>query len=84
MTGKTYIKHIPQQRIKASVDSGKLVATTDFQRISECHAILIAVPTPLTAHHEPDMSFIVSTARLIAPYIHANQLIVSTVPGTAF
>ena len=84
-SGETYIKHIPKQRIKAAVDSGKLVATTDFQRISECDAILIAVPTPLTSHHEPDMSFIISTAKMIAPYIHENQLIVlesTTYPGT--
>jgi len=84
-SGQSYIKHIPANRIIASVESGNLKATIDFQLISETDAVLIAVPTPLTAHHEPDMSYIISTAEIIAPYIHPNQLIVlesTTYPGT--
>jgi UDP-N-acetyl-D-glucosamine dehydrogenase len=43
------------------------------------------VPTPLNTHREPDMSFIVSTARQIAPHLRAEQMVIlesTTYPGT--
>lgn len=83
--GKTYIKHIPAERIDAAYKSGHLKATIDFSRISETDAVLICVPTPLTKHREPDLSYIISTANEIAPYIHEGHLIVlesTTYPGT--
>ncbi len=83
--GKSYIQHIPSDRIKKAVDSECFTATSDFTKVSEVDAILICVPTPLTGHREPDMSFIVSTAKHIAPYIKENQLITlesTTYPGT--
>ena len=57
--GQSYIKHIPATRIEAAVECGTLKATSDYRDISKTNAALIAVPTPLSAHHEPDMSFIV-------------------------
>ena len=83
--GETYIKHIPSQRIAEAVDSGFLNATSDLSRIAETDAVIICVPTPLDKHREPDMSYIVSTAESIAPYIKSNQLITlesTTYPGT--
>jgi len=83
--GQTYIKHISEQRIKAVRDSKLFEATTDFKKIAEVDAILIAVPTPLTKQREPDMSYIVGTAESLYPHIRKGQLIVlesSTYPGT--
>lgn len=83
--GESYIKHIPAQRISAAAKSGLLSATTDFSRIRECDAVLIAVPTPLNKNREPDMSFIVSTAEALAPCVRSGQLYVlesTTYPGT--
>lgn len=83
--GKTYIKHIDEKRIKKINDSKIFEATTDFTRLKEVDCVLIAVPTPLTKHREPDMSYIVGTANNIAPHLRAGQLIVlesSTYPGT--
>lgn len=48
-SGQSYIKHIPANRILASVESENLKATIDFQLIAESDAVLIAVPTPLRA-----------------------------------
>ena len=56
--GKSYLKHIPDERIAPLIASGQLTATTDFNRLSEPDALLICVPTPLTAHLDPDLSFI--------------------------
>ena len=83
--GKSYIKHIPSDRIKKFRDLNLFEITLDFSRIGETDAVIICVPTPLTEHREPDLSFIVSTARSIAPYIRAGQLITlesTTYPGT--
>ena len=62
-----------------------LHATTDFSKISNTDVVLIAVPTPLTDHREPDLSYITATGESVAPYVHENQLIVlesTTYPGT--
>lgn len=83
--GKSYIKHIDGNRVKRVRDSKLFEATSDFARIKEVDCVLIAVPTPLTKHREPDMSYIVGTAKNIAPHIRKGQLIVlesSTYPGT--
>jgi UDP-N-acetyl-D-glucosamine dehydrogenase len=83
--GESYIKHIGPERVAAAVKSGLLGATTDFDALGRCDAIIICVPTPLGRHREPDNSFIHSTARQIAPRLRRGQLVVlesTTYPGT--
>lgn len=83
--GQSYIKHIASARIQEGVKTGRLSATTDFARSSECDAILIAVPTPLNKNREPDVSYIVNTAENLAPFVRRGQVFVlesSTYPGT--
>jgi UDP-N-acetyl-D-glucosamine dehydrogenase len=83
--GKSYIMHIPSERINNAVSSKLFGATTDFKRIQECDAILIAVPTPLNKKREPDMEYIVNTCEAIAPHLRTGQLVVlesTTYPGT--
>ncbi len=83
--GKTYIKHLPDERIAALNASGRFTATTDFSKIGEVDAILLCVPTPLTQQREPDMTYIVKTAEAIAPYLKKGQLVTlesTTYPGT--
>jgi UDP-N-acetyl-D-glucosamine dehydrogenase len=83
--GKSQIKHISDAPIVAAVAAGKFSATTDFSRLGEPDAILIAVPTPLTKHREPDLSYIEKTAEALALRLRAGQLVVlesTTWPGT--
>lgn len=83
--GESYIKHIGPERVAAAVATGKFQATTDFDKLAACDAILICVPTPLGEHREPDNSFIHSTAREIAKRLRPDQLVVlesTTYPGT--
>ena len=82
--GKTYIKHIPDEMIQGMLDKG-FEATTDFSRAAECDAILICVPTPLTAHREPDMEFVEASCEALAKTLRPEQLIIlesTTYPGT--
>jgi UDP-N-acetyl-D-glucosamine dehydrogenase len=83
--GESYIKHIGVARVAAAVGSGRFDATTDFDRLADCDAVLICVPTPLGAHREPDNSYIHRTAEAIAQRLRRGQLVVlesTTYPGT--
>ncbi|MEI8291659.1 MAG: nucleotide sugar dehydrogenase [Verrucomicrobiota bacterium] len=72
--GRSYIRHIPAADIQAQRESGRLEATTDFSRLREVSAILICVPTPLTKNREPDLSYVLNTARSIAPYLAGSRI----------
>ena len=64
---------------------GRIEATTTFDRLSECDAILVCVPTPLGRHREPDLSYVRPTADEIATRLRPGQLVVlesTTYPGT--
>lgn len=83
--GESYIKHIGSDRVAASVGRGRFTATTDFDGLAACDAILICVPTPLGRHREPDLSYVHGTAREIATRLRRGQLVVlesTTYPGT--
>jgi len=82
--GGSYICRIPATEIQAATGRG-FRATSDYSLIEEMDAVIICVPTPLNDHHEPDMSYIVSTVESIAPHLRAGQLVVlesTTYPGT--
>ena len=82
--GKSYIKHIPVEKIIAGINAG-FTATTNFKEISNVDAIIICVPTPLSADNEPDLSYIKKTLEAIKPYLKKNQLLIlesTTYPGT--
>lgn len=83
--GESYIRHIGPERVTEAFARGRISATTDFRRLSECDAILICVPTPLGRHREPDLSFVRSSAGAVATALRPGQLVVlesTTYPGT--
>ncbi len=83
--GRSYIKHIPSEKIARARERGLFEATDDFSRLNEVDCILVCVPTPLGKHREPDISYIVNTSKTISQYIQKGQLVVlesSTFPGT--
>jgi UDP-N-acetyl-D-glucosamine dehydrogenase len=82
--GRSYIFRIPEEEIQAARKQG-FGATGDFSQLSGMDAIIMCVPTPLTGHREPDLSFIENTARAVAPWLREGQLVVlesTTYPGT--
>jgi UDP-N-acetyl-D-glucosamine dehydrogenase len=82
--GRSYIFRIPQEEIQAARKQG-FHATGDFSKLSAMDAIIMCVPTPLTGHREPDLSFIENTARAVAPWLREGQVVVlesTTYPGT--
>ncbi len=82
--GKSYISHIKDDIIKNSLGKG-FKATTDFQNLKLVDVVIICVPTPLGEHREPDLGYVISTAKIISKYLHPEQLIIlksTTYPGT--
>ena len=83
--GRTYIHHLPAESFREPIARGRFLPSTDFAELARADAILICVPTPLTAHREPDLTYVENTARAIAPHIRPGQLVVlesTTYPGT--
>ncbi|HEX2059204.1 MAG TPA: nucleotide sugar dehydrogenase, partial [Thermoanaerobaculia bacterium] len=64
------------ERVAAAFTSGRAVATSDYDRLAECDAILICVPTPLGHHREPDLSYVRMTAEAVALRLRPGQLVV--------
>jgi UDP-N-acetyl-D-glucosamine dehydrogenase len=82
--GRSYILSIPPSTIQEAISKG-FGATTDFSGLAKQDVIILCVPTPLTGHREPNLSFIEGTAREVAPWLQAGQLVVlesTTYPGT--
>ena len=82
--GKSYIAHIDSKKIQKSIDQESF-AVNDYSKIEKVDAIILCVPTPLSIHNEPDLSFIIKTVDSIIPYIKKGQLISlesTTYPGT--
>src|SRR5882672_10898387 len=83
--GQSYIGDVASSLVKALVDAGRLRATTDFDHLKECDAIIICVPTPLRKTKEPDVSFILAAAEAIKKRLRRGQLVIlesTTYPGT--
>ena len=83
--GESYIEDISSGAIAPLVEAGRLTATTDYDAITRADAILIALPTPLSAQREPDLSILTGAVREIATRLRRGQLVVlesTTYPGT--
>ena len=82
--GHTLIEHIPSSAVTAARAQG-FAATTDFSRIGEADALILCVPTPLTKHREPDLSFVLNTLQSLLPHLRPGQVVSlesTTYPGT--
>ena len=84
-SGESYIGDVPSSQVKELIDSGRLHATTNFDELKDCDAIIICVPTPLRKTKEPDVSYILAAAEAITKRLRRGQLIIlesTTYPGT--
>ncbi len=82
---RSYIDAVASDDLAAEIDGQRFSATTDFAGLAACDVIVICVPTPLTRHRDPDLSFVEATSRSIAAHLRAGQLVVlesTTYPGT--
>ncbi|HOP95633.1 MAG TPA: nucleotide sugar dehydrogenase [Dictyoglomaceae bacterium] len=83
--GESYIDDVKSEDLYKEVSNGRLKAFTDFNPVTEADAVVICVPTPLTIHKEPDISYIINVTTEIAKYLKKGQLIIlesTTYPKT--
>jgi len=81
--GESYIEDIPSEKLQAV--ASRIEATTRAARLGLCDAVIICVPTPLTANREPDLGPLIGASQVVADVLQAGQLVVlesTTYPGT--
>lgn len=81
--GKSYIEGIGDDEISRNMKYLKL--TTDHSYIAETEAVIICVQTPLSKTRDPDISYILESAKIVSKYVKTGTLVVlesTTYPGT--
>lgn len=84
-SGLSGMTHIADTRVQEMLDKKLFKATSSPKDLTNADAILIAVPTPLDIHHQPDLSYVVSTCKVLKKHLRRGHLIVlesTTYPGT--
>lgn len=82
---ENYIQDVKDDELRMLVDAGLLTAATGFSQVPDMDVIVICVPTTLTKNLMPDLQYVESVTRSIAPYLRPGQLVTlesTTYPGT--
>lgn len=82
---KSYLKGIEDSAVADMMATKRFTATADARELAKADVLIMCVPTPLTKHREPDMSYVVTTTETIAAHLRPGQLVVlesTTYPGT--
>lgn len=83
--GINYIGDVVAGDLQKLAKERKLKATTDYGFIKDMDFIAICVPTPLNAHKEPDLSYVIKSSEEIGKYLTPYTVVVlesTTYPGT--
>lgn len=83
--GRSPIRDIDGPKVAHCVETGTFVASLDYSLTADADAVIICVPTPLTDHREPDLSYIKGAVDGIAPHVKKGVLVSlesTTYPGT--
>ena len=82
--GRSHVRDVPSEVVGQLLRAGRLQASAEPQVLADADAIVICVPTPLNKTKDPDNSFIMSAADVIAAHMRPQQLVVlesTTFPG---
>ncbi|MGE5551277.1 MAG: nucleotide sugar dehydrogenase [Bacteroidota bacterium] len=83
--GENYIQDVRDEELRELVGQRLISAVSDYHQVGELDVIVICVPTPLTKNLTPDLRYVESVTREIAPHIRPGQLVSlesTTYPGT--
>lgn len=76
--GESYLKHLGEGLAQDLAASNRFEATNDPAVLTQSDVLILCVPTPLGAHREPDLSFVLSSTRGIAEDLRPGQMVVLT------
>jgi len=82
--GRNVVPGVDDELFALGHGSGRMSFGSDFAAVGESDVVLLCVPTPVV-DHRPDLSYIESAARGVAPYLSRGSLVVlesTTYPGT--
>jgi UDP-N-acetyl-D-glucosamine dehydrogenase len=85
LRGESHIGDVPAELVRSHVEAARLTATVELERLAECDAVAICVPTPLSKTKEPDLSHVAAATEAVRAALRAGQLVVlesTTYPGT--
>jgi len=81
--GKSYVKDVSNQEVKAALESG-FSASTEYDQLSTADAVSVCVPTPLRKSGQPNISYVVDATERLASVVpnQCTVILESTVyPG---
>ncbi|HST68350.1 MAG TPA: nucleotide sugar dehydrogenase [Solirubrobacterales bacterium] len=81
--GRSYIEDVPSSSLEPLGE--RLRATTEYEELAACDAVILCVPTPLSDSREPDLTYLVESGEALAQVLRSGQLVVlesTTYPGT--
>ena len=83
--GESHVEDVPSETLRALLEAGTLSATTDYDAVRDTDAIVVALPTPLSANREPDLTIVMRAAREVGRRLRTGHLVSlesTTYPGT--
>jgi len=83
--GESHVEDVPSETLEALLEAGTLSATTNYDAVRDVDAIVVALPTPLSANREPDLTIVMSAAREVGRRLRTGHLVSlesTTYPGT--
>ena len=82
--GDSFVEDVPRVALEAALRAGRYAVTDDALACEGFDVAVVTVPTPLR-EGAPDLSYIESAARMLAPHVRPGCLVVlesTTYPGT--
>jgi nucleotide sugar dehydrogenase len=82
--GRNVVPGVDDETFFQAFDTGRLAFGTDITVSSEADIVVVCVPTPVV-EHRPDLSYIESAGRSVAPHLRSGSLVIlesTTYPGT--
>jgi len=81
--GEPYVEDVSAEDLAEVAE--RLHPTTRYADLAQADAVLMCLPTPLSANREPDLGPLTESARALSEVLQAGQLVVlesTTYPGT--
>ena len=69
--GRSYIEDVPDSDL-----SDRIRGSTRYGELAQADAVLLCVPTPLSANREPELGPLVDSARELSRVLRSGQLLV--------
>ncbi len=83
--GRAYLKHLGEDLVRELAASSRFTPTNVPAELRGCDVFILCVPTPLGAHHDPDLTYVERSTELVAGVARPGSLVVLTstsYPGT--